>query len=339
MDYKQKYLKYKQKYLELKNQTGGKSRKDILIETINEALRLNGGNIPITFLTGSLFLQKLNIIKPFNQETSIYTFLGHGCDEENKLEIVPKNCMYIHAAKCGRPHYFFDNFKNFPCLFSKNDECLKDPIKYIHNLNDADFDLLIDNAGTNYINNRFNTYMFPERGTLSGLVKIGSNIGEISDWDPNECDFYPRSIGSAFDFIDDLDAAHKVYEYFINQYDVSLFPLKKDVRNMLEHEDFLTKLNDIISKKFSDDLEYNFELKIRCCAEEFQKLMNKYFKVDIKSLFKYFPGIYYSISCRIPCPTKYGENQDTDYTDESNIPKYFKDRNKREQARIRRIIK
>ena len=155
MDYKQKYLKYKQKYLQLKYQTGG-SRKDILIETINEALRLNDGNIPVIFLTGSLFLKNLGIIKPFNQETSIYTFLGHGCDEEGKLEIVPRNCIYIHSAKCGFESNLYDNFKNFPLLFSNNDICLKDPIKYKNNLNEDGFDLLIDTQDSDFVNNRFN---------------------------------------------------------------------------------------------------------------------------------------------------------------------------------------
>lgn len=330
MDYKHKYLKYKHKYLELKNQTGG-SRKDILIETINEALRLNDNNIPITFLTGSLFLQKLNIIKPFNPENSIYTFLGHGCDEESKLEIVPKNCIYIHATKCGNPYYSFENFLEFPCLFSNNDECLKDPIKFKNNLHDANLDLLIDLAGTNYVNNRFNPYMFPKDGTLSGLVKIGTNIGKINDEEPNQCDYSIRSIGSGYNFINNEDDANKLISFYINQYEYSLFPLKEDVNNMLEHENFIIKLKDIIKKKFSDDPEINCDKKIQCCDDEFKKLMNKYFKVDIKSLFKYFPGIYYSISCRTPCPTKFGE-------DNYDVPKFFKDRNRREQIRIRRIF-
>ena len=338
MDYKQKYLKYKLKYLKLKYQTGG-SRKDILIETINEALRLNDGNIPITFLTGSLFLKNLNIVTPFNKETSIYTFLGHGCDEEGKLEIVPKNCIYIHSAKCGMPNIIYENFLNFYCLFSNNDECLRDPLKYINNLKTANFDLLIDRTGTDYINNRFNAFMFPGMGSISGLVKIGSNIGQNSEWDPNECDFHTRSIGNAFDFINDFDAADKFLEFFINQYEVSLFPLKEDVSNMLEYENFIEKLRYLISLKYDDDDNDNADKKIKCCVTEFEILMNKYFKVDIKSLFTYFPGIYYSISCRIPCPSFYGENKDIDYSDLANIPKYFRDRNTREQRRIRRILK
>lgn len=302
MNYQQKYLKYKNKYLTLRNQIGG-DRRSILLETIAETDRLYpDGNIPMSHLNGNIFLEKLAAINPFNPDTSIYVMLAHGCDLDRSEEVVPPNCSYVHEVECGLEGN--DQWTNLRCLFTEQSKILKDPIKYRIDLGlkKKPQKFTIDSQGQTYVNNRFSPYLFSNSGWFSGLHRIGQPISYVVfDEDTKENSCLPYSIRYNENLLNDspdtaLRFYHELYRY-------SLFPTKQDVIDVTTHKNLIVCFQEIYARQ-----ELTSHQKIMATAYHFEELIRKYFKVDIKTLFKYFPGIYYSISCRTPCDDKDPDN-------------------------------
>lgn len=300
MNYQQKYLKYKNKYLTLRNQIGG-DRSSILLETIVETNRLYpDGNIPKSHLNGNIFLEKLAAINPFNPDTSIYVMLAHGCDLDRNEEVVPPNCMYVHEVECGLLSQ--DHWMNLRCLFTEQNKILRDPIKYRIDLGLKGIKFTIDSPGQTYVNNRFSPYLISNMGIFSGLHRIGQPISnEVFDEDTKENTCVKYSIKDD----DGLpnDSADTALRFYHELYRHSLFPTKQDVIDVTTHENLIQSFREIYSRP--DLTPGNKKAET---ANHFDKLIIKYFKVDIKTLFKYFPGIYYSISCRAPCDDKDPDN-------------------------------
>jgi hypothetical protein len=293
MNYQQKYLKYKNKYLTLRNQIGG-DRSSILLETIAETNRLYpDGNVPKSHLNGNIFLEKLAAISPFNPDRSIYVMLCHGCDLDRNEAVVPPNCSYVHEVECGLEGY--DQWTNLRCLFTEQSKILKDPIKYRRELEEKGIKFTIDRQGETYVNNRFSPYLVSNLGFFSGLHRIGQPISnEIKNEETKEKICVNYSIRDDEGFPN--DSADAALRYYHELYRHSLFPTKQDVIDVTTHENLIECFREIYSQ-----LELKPYQKMTSTADHFDKLMIKYFKVDIKTLFKYFPGIYYSISCRVPC--------------------------------------
>jgi len=306
MDYQQKYLKYKNKYLTLKNQIGG-NRSGILLETLRETNRLYPtGNIPASHLNGNIFLERLATINLFNPDTSIYVVLAHGCDLHRSEEIVPPNCMYVHEVECGFES--LDQLTNLRCLFTNQSRLLKDPIKYRPELKLKDIEFTIDRQHDTYVNNRFSPYLVSNAGIFSGLHKIGQPISEeVFNEDDKKIDCNPYSIAKQ-DENDEKglpnDSPDTALDFYHELYRHSLFPTKQDVIDVTTHENLIVCFREIYNREGLSKSQ-----KMMATANYFDELIRKYFKVDIKTLFKYFPGIYYSISCRTPCDGKNSENE------------------------------
>lgn len=304
MDYRSKYLKYKNKYLCLKG--GMKSiRYEILKNIIDETYYTYGNSVPTNLLNGSLFLESLGLIKIYNPETSIYTIVGHGCDEKDKLFTVPENCLYIHSTECG---YLANTgiWDNFMCLFSENNKALKNPLDKINKdfLESKEIKYTFDKNGDTAVSNRFNLYYFPIYGICSGLYQIGSKIAYYNYPDePDYCIKYSvdNSFISRYNINDDNinEFINDFTEFLINQYENSLFPTKEDIINSIE----ITNLKQKFKKEY---LENKDKVDIKSITTSnyikiFKEMIDLCFKTDIQTIFKFFPGIFYSISCRAQC--------------------------------------
>jgi len=300
MDYQQKYLKYKNKYLTLRNQIGG-NRSSILLETLIETNRLYpDGNVPKDHLNGNIFLEKLAAINPFNPDTSIYVMLAHGCDLDRSEEIVPPDCMYVHEVECGLEAY--GQWYNLRCLFTNKNRILKDPIKYRRELEGKGIKFTIDRQYGTYVNNRFSPYVISNAGFFSGLHKIGQPISkEEFNKDEGKINCITYSIRDENLPNNSADTALRFYHEL---YRHSLFPTIQDVIDVTTHENLIVCFQEIYANQ-----ELTGRQKMMATVDHFEGLIRKYFKVDIKTLFKYFPGIYYSISCRSPCEDKDPENE------------------------------
>jgi hypothetical protein len=302
MNYQQKYLKYKNKYITLRNQIGG-DRSSILLETLRETNRLYpDGNVPKSHLNGNIFLEKLATINPFNKDTSIYVMLGHGCDLDRSEEVVPQDCMYVHEVECGLESY--DQWYNLRCLFSYRNKILKDPIKNKSKLEEIGIKFTFDRQYDTYVNNRFSPYLISNYGFFSGLHQIGQPISrEVINEDGGEINCIIYSIKDEKNEKDEdkfrNDSPDEALCFYHELYRHSLFPTKQDVIEVTKYEKLIECFKEIYEREGLTRIE-----KIIATADHFEKLMIKYFRVDIKTLFKYFPGIYYSISCRSPCEDK-----------------------------------
>jgi hypothetical protein len=302
-----KYLKYKQKYLQLQNQIGGTPRSNILKEIIEVANKRYEGmeNIPASYLGGNMLLNRLyDLGLLIKAPESVYTILAHGCDLNTDENIVPENCHYVHKAECGlltgsvgMNEEGKEGWDNFFCLFSDRDERLKNPIANRDALADEKLIFTINKPGDNYVNNRFTPFV--SLSQKSGLYKIGDIKSKIDE--DGFC--YPESGESSIIEIKQENiiegtklSSIKFCELLISWYKDSLLPTQEDINTLIEH----FSLVEIFDKILNGSTNPFWEKKIKC-GEIFEDLIVKHFKFDIKTLFEFYPGTYYSISCRVPC--------------------------------------
>lgn len=84
----------------------------------------------------------------------------------------------------------------------------------------------------------------------------------------------------------------KIISYLSSLYKNSIFPTPADVEEAL------------VSVSFPPDPPKAPESSFLLASflyEAFTEVIWKSFRVDLETLFKYFPGIYYSFACRLPC--------------------------------------
>lgn len=128
---------------------------------------------------------------------AVYMLYGHGCDLENEIKIIPKNCKFITSVACGivRDSRIIDDIMTD---FLEN--TIVKPIN-IDTLNkyervslgkDADpitkrwltrnEEYRIHNEGEYFVNNK--NWCFLQLGFLSGLRKLGHVIPSIPNLNP-----------------------------------------------------------------------------------------------------------------------------------------------------------
>jgi len=293
--------------LHLQNQIGG-TRSNILEETIREAIETYGSieNIPPSYLGGNELLNKLaklGLLK--DTSTSVYTIVGHGCDLNYSTDIVPENCYYVHKTKCGIKSDTIGMNESgkiesnlFYCLFSEGNEILYDPITNIDTFKKLNMDFTINKPGDNYVNNRFTPFV--DNGSIWGLYKIG-DIHSIIDNDgycfPGFINDENNVIRINIDTIKDGEklSASKMCKILVSYYKNSLLPTQEDIITLIKMFGLVEKFDTILN---SSKLFYE---KLIDCINIFYDLIIKHFKFDIKTLFNYYPGIYYNLLCRIPC--------------------------------------
>jgi hypothetical protein len=187
-------------------------------------------------------------------------------------------------------------------LFTNKNRILKDPIKYRRELEGKGIKFTIDRQYGTYVNNRFSPYLSSNAGLFSGLYRIGQPISNVvfdEDTKENSCVKYSIKDDDGLP----NDSADTALRFYHELYRHSLFPTKQDVIDVTTHENLIQSFKEIYARP-----ELKPHQKKTITVEHFDKLMIKYFKVDIKTLFKYFPGVYYSISCRVPCDDKDPDN-------------------------------
>jgi hypothetical protein len=88
---------------------------------------------------------------------------------------------------------------------------------------------------------------------------------------------------------------NKIVSYLSSLYRNSTFPTSADVKEALIYE----------SESFPRVLRWTegeeLQPLTRTLYKDFTDIIAKHFRVDLETLFKYFPGIYYSFACRLPC--------------------------------------
>jgi hypothetical protein len=89
------------------------------------------------------------------------------------------------------------------------------------------------------------------------------------------------------------DVAEKIISYLSGLYEHSIFPTATDVEEVLRSVSF--------PPKPPADIDQNPIWIAMFILDKFTDLITKNFRVDLETLFKYFPGIYYSFGCRGPC--------------------------------------
>jgi hypothetical protein len=308
--YLKKYLKYKEKYLQLQNQIGGTQRSNVLKEIIEEANLRYGGmeNIPPSYLGGNMLLNRLNELSLLRKvPMSVYTILGHGCDLNKDEDIVPENCYYVHKAQCGLETYSIGwnpdgirGWDNFFCLFSDHDERLYNPIAYADQLKNLNMNFTINKPGDNYVNNRFTPFYLSDQ--KSGLYKISDIKSEIDEegfclpefvnGESTVIPIYPENIRDG-----EKLSGFKMCGILISWYKNSLLPTQEDINTLIEHFGLVDRFDKILNDSTK---RFFWETKIEC-IKIFESLIIKHFKFDIKTLFNFYPGTYYSMSCRVPC--------------------------------------
>ena len=165
-------------------------------------------------------------------------------------------------------------------------------------------------------------------GHFAGLYKVGSQLFEkkkvrvlSGEWTCDICSLInscarincqacetpiPRGVCNAveevpigsqqlFSLMDIIEGGgninEKIISYLSSLYENSIFPTPADVEEAL------------ISVSFPPDPPKAVDLfgVASFLYEKFTEVITKSFRVDLETLFKYFPGIYYSFACRLPC--------------------------------------
>jgi hypothetical protein len=202
------------------------------------------------------------------KENGIYTMISHGCDFSSEILDVPEGCVYVTFVTTGNAaNGASKQYKIFKEMFSSNNELLKDPIGNLKQLQEI-----------------FNTDL---------------HVHYPGAKDPN----MKKYVNSLFDSSLGVEEVDKTF--FLKS---GLYSLGSNI-----NKDFC-----LIDKKITDaNIKYIYEDSIypttyeiidvyRFVDQNFSQFTNEIstvFGTDQKTLFKYFPGIYYNFVCRVDCHT------------------------------------
>lgn len=215
----------------------------------------------------------------------VYSMQGHGCDTGEVLT-VPKGCMYVTASYCGSTMWL-DNIAiiNFAKLFNKTHKYhhwLQDPITHLDNLRSVGLDIHIhydaegfDSTYTDCILCPFSGFSDKNAVSKDGHHVIPSGIYRLGkDLTLDECPFPTDTIRNSpikfircsSDIVDD-----EILEFIFKD---SIYPTIQQVRHYLT---------------------------MSASPPTFKNLSVMGI-IKQSSLFDYYKGIHYNISCRTPCP-------------------------------------
>jgi hypothetical protein len=245
---------------------------------------------PVAPPAGSALLRERNIITQFNPDTSVYFMRGHGCDwdDGDDEHIVPPNCSYITAAVCGNAYWMDDNSRKFQYNFTQAKESLKHPSDGIDKYGNH---IHVKPAAKTYFNTIFTPYI--EGNLACGLYRIGSDLAK-KDMEDGEEEFRLVNDTHLFGLVSSIESdvddikQRKIRTYFLNLYTHSLFPTRADVERVLGSFPAISTKAVLFEKT----MEYE---------SAFRSIIKEHFRVDLTTLFQYFPGIVYNFSCRSPC--------------------------------------
>ena len=220
---------------------------------------------------------------------AVYMLFGHGCDLENEIKIIPKNCKFITSVACGIGR--FRGIDDIMIHFLEN--TIVKPInidtlnKYERVIISADTDPItkkwltrneeyrIHNEGGNFVNNK--NWCFIQLGFLSGLRKLGHVIPSI----PN--------------LNDDLPQKYTLRSYVLMHFEGSLFPTCHQVSICLDNT---------FSKKDLDSYNYSsFSVndEIIDINDTITNMIRTDFSIDFATLVDNLEGTFINAACRLIC--------------------------------------
>jgi len=200
----------------------------------------------------------------------IFYMGGHGCDTAETLP-VPSGCVYVTIAECGKVAYINENRKKFIEMFSSNNDLLKNPIQNFIELRKIfgpNLHIHYPEAENEYMQTYTNNIYHPVLG-----------------WDKKEQQTILKS--GLYSIGTDLEEDYQIIngkmtdEQVKYLYKDSIYPSYYQIHDV-------QKIKDL---SFGD-----FKLE-----------MNRLYKIDQSTLFKYFPGIHYNFACRSPCDANESE--------------------------------
>jgi hypothetical protein len=213
----------------------------------------------------------------FSESTPVYSFFGHSCSTGEVLP-VPAGCMLVTLALCGSPTYSDSISERFNDLFWDHERrhLLLDPIgnkeqieEYLNvpkntlNVNYPEAEL---DENKMYMNTLYNAELIHDFKKLqahpSGLYKYPARLSLIH-FD---------------DLLDNLNNGQfmDVFEQIYG--DEMVYPVKEDVGK------YTVKI-----------LRYNL------LKSDIMKQIGEKFQITQQELFERYPGIYYLVTCRVPC--------------------------------------
>lgn len=262
--------------------------------------------LPKGYPRGSELLEMSGLVTEFKPATSIYTMRAHGCDW-NCAYTVPTNCMYVKNISCGTSFDDIGDVK-FVKEFATPSELLQNPLAHERELSSlllseafgwsgAKKQLSINHpsAFTPAMRMYQNTIFTPfvKEWQHCGLQRLGATLYTVDPEDPESFNYRAPGVIDLFTSGLTKDA---LIQHYLKKFELSLFPTKEQVSALIRKE----SEGGTFPRMFSTWTSMTAGDAAEACDNEFEVLMDE-FRVDLKTLFAYFPGIYYSISCRAPC--------------------------------------
>ena len=228
--------------------------------------------------------------KIMTNSMNIYTILGHGCDLENEVRIVPVNCEYYTSTACGlttknNPKLnedFFNNTLDLNRLERYNFS--RDEVRHLDGLLSDFHDIKYRNVmglykhsqGESYVNNK--NVCFLRMGEYAGLRKMGDMIIN-NQKDKNFIDTNDWNI---------KQQPYTLEMYYLQHYAGSLFPTTLQVCKLLH-------------QNFKQNILNNYNYSLITGHDKFKRLIVNNFSIDYASIMDYLPGKFINSSCRILC--------------------------------------
>ena len=208
------------------------------------------------------------MMNPQIQKPNVYYMASHACDQ-NELIDVPKDCVYVTLGTCGLSVLArTTEQEEFIKMFHNNNELLHDPVKHIEALQ----------------------YRF---GSNLHIHYPGAKDIRMRKYVNNlySCFFNTVTLGGRSDPSARKSGLHSIGTYRTTKYIKFNDTITDEVIDYLYKESLYPTTQQI---------KYNHSLSNESYAD-FESKMFTIFKVDQKTLFKYFPGVYYNFSCRSSC--------------------------------------
>ena len=267
----------------------------------------------------------------------VYTMQAHGCDMRNMLGgvktlHVPKNCVYVTLAACGKPGDANESYEKLIKLIDANHFSIRDPVRYKTTIEELiEMPIHVHHPGATdeflktYVDNEYHPWLAwraNEHGEIdsvnehvlilkSGLYTTHSSI----------------SIQSAPTNIRLLTRYNVV-----TRYNVGLTEIITEDGNITEEIVRFIYKNSI--EPSADKIMANLQ-KYKKSTYSFGDLQRASGTITQSELFKQRPGIYYNTACRAPCDKdpiydflfKPHEvrRQQSDIANQGQPTKYFKD--------------
>ena len=232
-----------------------------------------------------------------NDNKSVYTILGHGCDLRDEIYQIKPNRRYITSVACGLEKQesadksiindFLYGILEWPITEKK----LKKYSRFITgkvSLRSGQKDIWVTNnqtfhiheSGKQYVNNK--NWCIITTGFPAGLRRLGDHVGRIHDID---------------DFNEDGPQPITLREYYLSHFEGSLFPRKDQVNDVLNDPNNV--FNFIYQVDF-DNKNYTKAL-VKELKDDFIELITTRFSIDYGTVMDNLTGTFINTSCRNIC--------------------------------------